>query len=132
MFTLNHFSDVVAVANTFGIDALRYAMDNQTVSPGATRTICECMAWATNQTVSIENVNDGNIEYSVDAVFTSEKIAGLYITGLDQIRISRVGFGSFHGDVREAMEKGIINAEQLGKVLNEIALRNAAAKAFKF
>lgn len=132
MFTLNHFSDVVAVANTFGIDALRYAMDNHTVSQGATRTICECMAWATNQTVSVDNFNDGNNEYSVDAVFTSEKIAGLYITGLDQIRISRTGFGSFDGDVREAMENGIINAEQLGKVLKEIALRNEAAKAFGF
>lgn len=132
MFTLNHFSDVVAVAQTFGMDALRYAMDNRTVSPGATRTICDCMAWAANQTVSIDNFNDGNNEFSVDAVFTTEKLAGLYITGLDQIRISRTGFGSFYGDVREAMEKGIINAEQLGKVLTEIASRNAAAKAFGF
>lgn len=132
MFTLNHFSDVVAVANTFGVAALRYAMDNQTVSPGATRTICECMAWATNETVSVDNFNDGNNEYSVDAVFTTEKLAGLYITGLDQIRISRTGFGSFYGSVREAMEAGIINAEQLGKLLTEIASRNAAAKAFGF
>lgn len=132
MFTLNHFSDVVAVAKTFGVDALRYAMDNRTVSPGATRTICECMAWAANQTVSIENVNDGNVEYSIDAVFIVEKIAGLSITGLNEIRISRVGFGSFYGDVREAMEKGIITPEQLGKVINEIALRNEAANAFGF
>ncbi len=132
MFTLNHFSDVVAVANTFGIDALRYAMDNHTVSPGATRTICECMAWATNQTVSIDNFNDGNNEYSVDAVFVTEKVAGMHITGLDQITIIRTGFGSFDGTVREAMEQHIITPEQLGKVLNEITLRNAAAKAFGF
>lgn len=132
MFTLNHFSDVVAVANTFGVDALRYAMDNRTVSTGATRTICECMAWAANQTVSIENFNDGNNEFSVDAVFVTEKVAGMHITGLDQITIIRTGFGSWSGTVREAMEQYIINPEQLGKVLNEIALRNAAAKAFGF
>lgn len=132
MFTLNHFSDVVAVAKTFGVAALRYAMDNGTVSVGACHTIRDCMAWAANDHVSIENVNDGNIEYSIDAIFTYEKIAGLYITGLDEIRISRVGFGSFYGDVREAMEKGIINAEQLGNVLKVIAQRNEAAKAFGY
>ena len=132
MFTLNHFSDVVAVAKTFGIDALRYAMDNRTVSPGATRTICECMAWSKNQTVSIDNFNDGNNEFSIDAVFTCEKIAGLYITGLNDIRISRTGLGSFYGEVREAIEQGIITPEQLNNVLKEIALRNEAAKAFGF
>lgn len=132
MFTLNHFSDVVAVANTFGVDALRYAMDNHTVSPGATRTISDCMSWATNQTVSIDNFNDGNNEYSVDAVFSTEKIAGLYITGLEQITILRTGFGYFDGTARQAIEQGIITPEQLSKVLNEIALRNAAAKAFGF
>ncbi|ELL7856442.1 hypothetical protein AAGG91_002819 [Salmonella enterica] len=130
MFTLNHFSDVVAVAKTFGVDALRYAMDNNTVSVGACHTIRDCMKWAANKVVSIDNFNDGNNEYSIDAVFSTENVAGLYITGLDDIRISRTGFGPFYGDARKAMEKGIINAEQLGKVLKEIALRNEAAKAF--
>lgn len=132
MFTLNHFSDVVAVAKTFGVNSLRYAMDNFTVSPGDTRTICECMAWATNQTVSIDNFNDGNTEYSIDALFTTEKIAGLYITGLDDITISRQGTGYFYGSARAAIEHKVISTEQLDKVLKEIALRNDAAKAFGF
>lgn len=132
MFTLNHFSDVVAVAKTFGTDALRYAMDNRTVSPGATRTICECMAWAVNQTVSIENFNDGNNEYSIDAMFTVEKIGGMHITGLNHITIIRTGFGAWDGSARDAIEQHIITPEQLGKVLNEIGQRNAACEAFKF
>ena len=132
MFTLNHFSDVVAVAKTFGVAALRYAMENGTVSIGACQTINDCMQWAANDHVSIENVNDGNIEYSVDAVFSTVKLAGLHITGLNEIRISRVGFGSFYGTVSDAMEAGIINPEQLGKVLAEIAKRNEAAAAFGF
>lgn len=132
MFTLNHFSDVVAVAKTFGVAALEHAVKNSTVSPGACRTIHDCMAWAANNVVSVENVNDGNNEYSIDAVFTHEDLAGMRITGLDDICISRDGFGSFYGDVRSAMEQGIINAEQLGRVLKEIALRNEASTAFGF
>lgn len=132
MFTLNHFSDVVAVAKTFGVAALEYAMKNGTVSPGACQTIRDCMKWAANNVVSVDNFNDGNNEYSVDAVFTSENVCGLYITNLDDICISRAGFGSFYGNARDAMQQGIINAEQLGKVLKEIALRNDAAKAFGF
>lgn len=132
MFTLNSYSDVVAVAKTFGIDALRYAMDNRTVNPDTTTLICQCLAWAANQTVSVENVNDGNNEYSVDAVFTVEKIGAMHITGLNHITIIRTGFGAWSGNIREAMEQGIINTEQLTKLLKEIGERNAASEAFDF
>ena len=130
MFTLNSFADVVAVAKTFGRQALHHALDNKTVSPGTCMTIIDCFKWSNNSVIHIESVNDGNNEYEVKAVFSTEEIAGLHITGIDNIRISRVGYGSFHGSVQDAMAGKYITAEQLGKVLAEIAVRNEARTAF--
>ena len=127
MFTLNHFSDVVAVAKTFGVAALEYAMKNGTISIGACQTIRDCKRWAASHTIEIENVNDGNIEYSVDVHFTAEKIGGSFYTMLQDLTIVRTGFGSYSVDVRTAMEKGYINPEILASVMKEINERNEAA-----
>ncbi len=132
MFALNSFSDVVAVAKTFGPAALRHVTEKHTISMEAERRIFDCMKWAASTVIEIDNVNDGNIEYSVDAVFTSEKVAGVYYTGLDEITIIRQGFGSYTVTVREAMAKGYITKEQLSNVISIITARNEAATAFEF
>ena len=128
MFTLNHFSDVVAVAKTFGTAALDYAIKHGTISIGAAQTIRDCKRWADSKTIAIENVNDGNIEYSVDAHFTTEQVGIEFHTLLQDVTIVRTGFGAYSVTVREAMEKGYIDAAILGSIMNTIKERNEAAK----
>lgn len=128
MFTLNHFSDVVAVAKTFGVAALDYAIKHGTISIGACQTIRDCKRWAAATSIQIENVNDGNIEYSVDAHFTAEQVGTEFHTFLQDVTIVRTGFGAYSVSVREAMEKGYINPEILANVMNSIKERNDASR----
>ena len=127
MFTLNHFSDVVAVAKTFGVSALEYAMKNGTISIGACQTIRDCKRWAASEVIEIENVNDGNIEYSVDINFKSEFCGDNYITMLQDMSVVRTGFGAYNVDIKTAMEKGYITPAILANAIEEINKRNAAS-----
>lgn len=129
MFSIKTFADVITVAKTFGRPALDHAIAHSTLSQDANEVIFKCISWAASQIVSIENVNDGNVEYSVDATFRYEDAAGKYITQLQDIRIIRQGFGSYDVSVQEAMVKGYITADTLGRLLEEIRRRNDAAKA---
>lgn len=132
MITITSFADVVAVANTFGVQALRHAMDNHKVSPDTTALICNCMAWAARQTLSVEDVNDGNVQYCIDVVFTSVKVGDHHFTNLNDMTVIRTGFGAFELPVIDAMEQKEISTEQLSTVLTQINLRNKAASAFGF
>lgn len=127
MFTINSFADVVAVARTFGVAALRHIVEKHTISMDAERMIYDCQKWAASKTIEIENVNDGNIEYSVDVVFKAERLGGDSYTNLDDLTITRTGFGSYSVGVREAMAKGYINADKLNKIMSEIKARNEAS-----
>ncbi len=128
MFSIKTFADVITVAKTFGRPALDHAIAHSTLSQDANEVIFKCISWAASQVVSIENVNDGNVEYSVAATFQYEDIAGKYITQLQDITIVRQGFGAYSVSVQEAMTKGYITAQTLGSLINEIQRRNDAAK----
>ena len=128
MFTIKTRSDVLAVAKTFGLDALTHIMTNCTMTPEANRAITECMQWASNEVITIEHVNDGNNVYEVDALFNAVNVAGRYCTGIDDITIIRSGIGNYSMSLREAMDRKEITLEQCGKVLNEITARNEAAE----
>jgi len=80
----------------------------------------------------IESVNDGNIEYEVNALFFSEEVAGVMLTPLDNILIIREGFGAYRVNVREAMERNYITKQNLEAILKVIERRNKACKAFGF
>jgi hypothetical protein len=132
MFTINSYSDVVAVADTFGVQALRYAMDNFKVSQDTTMLICQCMAWASSEHITITEVNDGNVEYCIYATFKASNVAGQYITNLNDITIIRTGVGSFTLPVIEAVNRNEITMDSLRFILSEIDKRNKAADAFNF
>lgn len=128
MFTIETRADVIAIARTFGPSALVHAVKFGTVRPEACEVIRECQIWALREKILIEEVNDGNREYTIEAVFSSKKFGDEYFTGFEEIRIIRYGFAPFDLSVQSAMEHRYINSTQLGKVLEEIAARNEAAK----
>lgn len=129
MFPIKTFADVVAVAKTFGPDALSYAFKNSTLNQDANNLITSCFCWASNPTVAVESFNDGNNCYEVEAIFTRGNLAGFFTTSLDDIEIIRTGFGAYRMPVRQALEKKEINHEQMMSILNSIHARNAAADA---
>lgn len=128
MFSIKNRSDVVAVARTFGPEALRHVAKFGTLGPEACDIIRDCRDWAMKETVIIEESNDGNNYFMVEAVFKSVKIGNEYFTGLTEIDICRHGFGAYRVTVEQAMNNGLINSDQLGRVLEEISARNAASK----
>ncbi|URC22245.1 hypothetical protein CHUUTOTORO_01600 [Serratia phage vB_SmaM-ChuuTotoro] len=128
MFTIETRADVVAVARAFGPEALRHAVKFGTLGAEASAIIRDCQTWAREENVVIEECNDGNNYFMVEAVFKSVKIGNEYFTGLTEIDIVRHGFGAYRVTVEQAMNNGLINSDQLGRVLGEIAARNAAAK----
>lgn len=131
MFTINSYSDVVSIAKTFGVDALKHVVTFHTMTEQAEGIITSCMKWARSQTVMIEEVNDGNVEYSIHASFSRTKeFTGTYQTLLNDITIIRCGFGAYDASVSEAMSKGYIDAEALAKVINIITDKNEAAGLF--
>lgn len=132
MFTIKSYSDVIAVANTFGRGALDHAIANHTLTQEASQMIFDCIAWAASTVINLESFNDGNIDFSVDAVFESQKIDGNFLTQLHDITIVRTGFGAYAVSVNEAMTEGYITTEQLRKILSTIKDRNNACKSFGF
>lgn len=126
-FTTNTYNDVLVLAKTFGIAALDYAVQNSTVNTAFPALVRDCRRWATRQVIELQNVNDGNVEYSVDAVFKSEKVLdNQYTTNLNDITITRSGFGAYTKPARQAMNDGDINADTLDYILNEVRERNEA------
>lgn len=125
-FTTNSFNDVLVLAKTFGVAALDYAVQNSTVNMAFPALVRDCRRWATSQIIELQNVNDGNVEYSVDAVFKAEYEPAInqYITNLNDITITRSGFGAYTKPARQAI--GDINADTLNYILNEVRERNEA------
>ena len=77
--------------------------------------------------VNIDSFNDGNTVWELDASFNAVKVAGMYITGIDDITIIRSGMGNFSMPLRSAMESKEISTEQCANLINEITARNEAA-----
>lgn len=127
MFTITSRQDVLYVAKTFGLEALDHIIRNSTMNADANRIIIDTRAWAANEVIAIEHVNDGNNVYEVDACFNAVNVAGMYITGIDDITIIRSGMGNFSMPLRSAMESKEISTEQCAKIINEITARNEAA-----
>lgn len=123
-FTILSYTDVVSIAKTFGADALKYAVANGNLTKEQCYLIGSCKRWAVSRNIEIENVNDGNIEYTVDAVFQAVDLGGIYNTNLNDVRIIRTGFGAYDVPVREAMEKGYINPTILNMIMTEAKNRN--------
>ncbi|BDU13346.1 hypothetical protein [Escherichia phage phiWec190] len=124
--TILSYTDVVNIAKTFGAEALKYAVSNGNLTKEQCYLIGGCKRWAVSRNIEIENVNDGNTEYSVDAVFQSVDLGGIYNTNLNDVRIVRTGFGAYDVPVREAMEKGYINPTILNMIMTETKQRNDA------
>lgn len=123
-FTITSYADVANIAKTFGPEALKYAVSNGNLTKEECYLIGSCKRWAVSRNIEIENVNDGNIEYSVDAVFQVVDLGGIYNTNLNDVRIVRTGFGAYDVPVREAMEKGYINPAILSMIMTEAKQRN--------
>lgn len=123
-FTITSYADVANIAKTFGPEALKYAVSNGNLTKEQCYLIGSCKRWAVLTFVEIENVNDGNIEYTVDAVFESINLGGIYNTNLNDVRIIRTGFGAYDVPVREAMEKGYITPAILSMIMTEAKERN--------
>ena len=130
MITIKTFADVVNVAKTFGRAALDHIVTNNTLTEEANNVIFDCLAWAANQVVSVESVNDGNREYEVNAIFQAQKMCGEYVTFISDVTIIRLGYAPFTGTVDEAIKEKVITPETLKRVLKVISDRNDAAKAF--
>lgn len=127
MFALTTFADVVAVAKTFGADALAYAMGHSTLNQEANQLIVNCRRWAGNPAIEIVNVNDGNDEFTITAHFTREKLGGNYYH--NDINIVRTGKGAFSLTLSEAVNQGEISVDTVRYVLEQINARNEAADA---
>ncbi|QXO11736.1 hypothetical protein pEaSNUABM44_00040 [Erwinia phage pEa_SNUABM_44] len=127
-FTTNSFNDVLVLAKTFGVAALDYAVQNNTINIAFPALVRECKRWATRQIIELQNVNDGNLEYSIDAVFKAELVLDQYDTNLNDITVVRTGFGAYTKPVRQAMQDGDINADTLEYILNDVRQRNEARK----
>lgn len=128
MFSIKSFADVILVSKTFGRGALDHAVAHCTLSSEQNQIIRNCIRWAGNRIVTLEQVNDGNREYTVDAVFQVDKWCGEYVTWMKDVTIIRLGFASFAGPIGEALKQGIITKEQIEKLSKEITERNEAAK----
>lgn len=127
MFTITSRQDVLYVAKTFGLEALDHIIRNSTLTPEANQTITECQRWAASEVVNIDSFNDGNTVWELEASFNAVKVAGMYITGIDDITIIRSGMGNFSMPLRSAMESKEISTEQCANLINEITARNEAA-----
>lgn len=127
MFTITSRQDVLYVAKTFGLEALDHIIRNSTLTPEANRAITECQRWAASEVVNIDSFNDGNAVWELDASFNAVKVAGMYVTGIDDITIIRSGMGNFSMPLRSAMENKEISTEQCANLINEITARNEAA-----
>lgn len=126
-FTTNSFNDVLVLAKNFGVAALDYAVQNSTVDVAFPALVRECRRWAARQVIELQNVNDGNVEYTIDAVFKAEKVlSNLYVTNLDDITINRCGFGAYTKPARQAMADGDINADTLSFIVNAIREKGEA------
>jgi hypothetical protein len=123
-FSIQSYADVATIAKTFGPQALEYAVSNGNLTKEQCYLIGSCKRWAISRNIEIENVNDGNIEYSVDAVFQSIDLGGIYNTNLNDVRIVRTGLGSYDVSIREAMEKGYISKDQLAYIMQQTKERN--------
>ncbi|WEM33085.1 hypothetical protein EJP02_024 [Escherichia phage EJP2] len=126
MFTINSYADVLVLAKTFGNAALDYALQNGTIQPEQCRLIGSCKRWAVSNTIALENFNDGNNEYSVDAVFEAVDLGGIYNTNLNDVRIVRTGFGAYDLSIREAMDTGYISKDVLAHIMQLCVERNEA------
>lgn len=127
-FTTNSFNDVLVLAKTFGTDALEFAIKNNTVNVAFPSLVRECKTWATRQIVELQNVNDGNIEYSLDAVFKAELVLDRYETNLKDITVVRTGFGAYIKPALIALSDGDINTDTLEYIINDVRNRNEARK----
>lgn len=126
MFTINSYADVLVLAKTFGNAALAYAVSNGTIQPEQCRLIGSCKRWASSSTIELENFNDGNNEYTVDAVFEAVDLGGIYNTNLNDVRIVRTGFGAYDVSIREAMDTGYIHKDTLAYIMQQTKERNEA------
>ncbi|AXN57847.1 hypothetical protein [Acinetobacter phage ABPH49] len=115
MFTIETRADVIAIARTFGPAALAHAVNFGTLRPEACQVIRDCQNWAMRETVLIEEVNDGNREYTIEAVFSAKKFGNEYYTGFEEIRIVRYGFSPFDLSVQAAMENRHISRISWGE-----------------
>lgn len=127
MFTFSSFSDVLAVAKTFGVPALEYAVKNYTLHMEAGRLVADCKKWAASKSFELDGFNDGNTEFTVSVRFSAYKRAGEYHTNLDDITIIRTGFGCFEMAVEEAIHHKSISIDTFRYILSEIKARNEAA-----
>jgi hypothetical protein len=125
-FSITSYADVLVLARTFGKAGLEYAVSNGHMHPEYCRIIGSCKRWATNSTIELENFNDGNNEYSVDAVFDAVDLGGIYNTNLNDVRIVRTGFGAYDVSIREAMDTGYISKDLLAYIMQQTKERNEA------
>ena len=125
-FSITSFADVLVLARTFGKAGLEHAVSNGHMHPEYCRIIGSCKRWAVSRNIEIENFNDGNNEYTVDAVFESVDLGGIYNTNLNDVRIVRTGFGAYDVSIREAMDKGYISKDQLAYIMQQTKERNEA------
>lgn len=123
-FSIQSYADVANIAKTFGPHALEYAVSNGNLTKEQCYLIGSCKRWSVSRNIEIENVNDGNIEYTVDAVFQAVDLGGIYNTNLNDVRIIRTGFGAYDVSIREAMDKGYISKDQLAYIMQQTKERN--------
>lgn len=123
-FSIQSYADVANIAKTFGPQSLEYAVSNGNLTKEQCYLIGSCKRWSVSRNIEIENVNDGNIEYTVDAVFQSIDLGGIYNTNLNDVRIIRTGFGAYDVSIREAMDKGYISKDQLAYIMQQTKERN--------
>lgn len=125
-FSITSYADVLVLARTFGKAGMEYAVNNGHMHPEYCRIIGSCKRWATNNTIELENFNDGNNEYTVDAVFEAVDLGGIYNTNLNDVRIVRTGFGAYDVSIREAMDTGYISKDLLAYIMQQTKERNEA------
>lgn len=129
MFTIQSYADVVTVAKTFGPAALDFAIQNRTINADAGYIVHGCKEWATSQDIELANVNDGNTEYTITAIFKAEKLLNDYETYIDNVTIIRTGFCSYELSLGDAILGHEITLSVVSGLLEEIRLRNEARTA---
>lgn len=127
MFTITTRNDVLEIAKTFGVAALDHIINNNTMNSEASQAIHDCRKWAANDSIRIDEFNDGNNAFEIYANYSSEKVGNFYCTGIDDITIIRTGHGSFSVPLRKAMDCKEISTEQCSRMIAEITARNEAA-----
>lgn len=91
MFKITNHQDAINFIQTFGVNAIRYALVKGTLDPDSVRSFHGLVNYALERSVEIENFNDGNNEWTIDLVFTENWVLGKEED--ENIMIVRTGFG---------------------------------------